>query len=641
MWDKYACWYKTVVDTKTQSNNEAKDRIAKLEALIDDIEAGRVEFTSERGDLESTISELQTGLEHASDMRDKEHEDFVAATDELRKAVGALEEAVEVLADVNKKGEGLLSVAKFDLRSAYAIGRGLLNDNDRQIMESMLDDPDYINKKATFKMKYGNRSKKCLKVLEDMLKTFKENLEEAEAKEKESKESYEKLKESKEEELDSAQTALTDSSKEGGARDVNKQEAKDEVDDLKAQIEADEGFIEDTQKAYDEKLEGYKERKKLRKGEIAAISEAIAVLNSDDAKDTFNKSFKSQGYLLMQQGRGRNSALARMQAAHQAAAEVRQAGMEGKDSRLAILSLRVLMQQGEQGKFEKVLKAIDKMISKLEEEEKDDEKAKEECEKEREEKTKEAKELSIEIDDATEEIKTLETKIEEQKTEIEEAKAEIKENKADLKEATQQREDQKRFFEANKADDEAAVELIEKTMDVLKNFYDEAGLSLAQSKAVARKQAPEVEAGEAPPPPPDMPSGDYEGGAKESKGIQGILKLIKEDVEKDIEEKEEMEKKAIEEFEKTKEDLEKAIEDGEKRIADAEGVIAESETSIGEQKDIQKEKKKSLEATMKELKSAEPGCDFMVVNFEVRKKSRKAEIKGLKKAKEILEKVDK
>merc|ERR1719265_2427769 len=74
MFDKYVCWYKTVVDTKTASNTAAKQRIASLEALIDDIESGRIEFTSERSDLEKSVADLHNGMEKASDMRDKEHE---------------------------------------------------------------------------------------------------------------------------------------------------------------------------------------------------------------------------------------------------------------------------------------------------------------------------------------------------------------------------------------------------------------------------------------------------------------------------------------------------------------------------------------------------------------------------------------
>ena len=75
------CWYKTVVSVKTASNAAAADRIEALTAYIDDVESGRVEFTSERGDLTEQLAALNADLEKAADIRAKENEDFLAAKD--------------------------------------------------------------------------------------------------------------------------------------------------------------------------------------------------------------------------------------------------------------------------------------------------------------------------------------------------------------------------------------------------------------------------------------------------------------------------------------------------------------------------------------------------------------------------------
>merc|ERR1719456_374600 len=125
---------------------------------------------------------------------------------------------------------------------------------------------------------------------------------------------------SKKDELSTAEDALTDGKKEGAARGMAKDEAQQEVDDLKAQIEADEGYIKDTEEAHKIKLEEWKERKKLRKLEVASINKAISILHSDDARDTFKSSFKSQGYLFLQK-----SALSKLQ--QQASATIRRVGL--------------------------------------------------------------------------------------------------------------------------------------------------------------------------------------------------------------------------------------------------------------------------------------------------------------------------
>merc|ERR1719171_840630 len=144
----------------------------------------------------------------------------------MTKAIAALEEAVEVLGEVNKEKGSMLGL-KFDLRHVLALGRNILDKGDLQFMEHILDGevpkPDWkkLNRKATFKMKYSPRSKKINKILEDMLQTFKDNLVDAEDKEKAAKEAYDKLMAAKEKEKEAAEQALTDMAKEGAARQMS------------------------------------------------------------------------------------------------------------------------------------------------------------------------------------------------------------------------------------------------------------------------------------------------------------------------------------------------------------------------------------------------------------------------------------
>merc|ERR1719262_422543 len=122
-------------------------------------------------------------------------------------------------------------------------------------------------------------------MIKDMLKTFEDNLAAATEKEEETQKTYDELMEAKNKQLEESQKALTDASQEGAARGLNKGEAQAEVDDLKAQVEADEGFIADTKTSFEAKTEEFEKRKKLRMEEIAAIGEAIGILHSDDARD--------------------------------------------------------------------------------------------------------------------------------------------------------------------------------------------------------------------------------------------------------------------------------------------------------------------------------------------------------------------
>eukprot|EP00746_Dinoflagellata_sp_MGD_P162099 gnl/MRDRNA2_/MRDRNA2_89509_c0_seq1.p1 gnl/MRDRNA2_/MRDRNA2_89509_c0~~gnl/MRDRNA2_/MRDRNA2_89509_c0_seq1.p1 ORF type:complete len:606 (+),score=245.81 gnl/MRDRNA2_/MRDRNA2_89509_c0_seq1:196-1818(+) len=517
---------------------------------------------------------------------------------------------------------------------AIQLGERFLSKGDANFLKKLLSgdapqgDFDKLNKKATFKMKYKARSGKIQKILADMLQTFKFNLEQATKKEEDAAESFKKLNDSKKDELKSAEDALAEGGKEATAKGMAKEEAQQEVDDLKDQISKDEGFIKDTEAAMKDMKEKWAERSKLRTLEIKSINEAIAILNSDEAKDTMEKSFKSQGYLLLQKDtdslmKGR---------ARKASQLLHEAGIMSKDARLARLAANVMMQKGH---FDKVIQAIDDMVANLKEEESEDLGNKEDCESTREEETADARKTSLEIDDSSEEIARQEAIVKETVEQIKLKEEEIKKLEEEIEEATRQREDEKMAFEASQADDKAAVELIEKAMDVLKSFREENNLDLIQRHA---QEPPPVEAGKAPPPPPPTGFDEPYGGAKgESNGIQAILGMIKEDIEKDIKKAEEEEEEAIKDFEKMKEDAEAAIEAAKKAITDYEDKKAKAEEAISEEVTKKEDAKKALDSVMESIKEAEAGCNFITVNFETRVKNRQLEIDGLLKAKSILQ----
>merc|ERR1719262_637947 len=124
LFEKYVCWYKTVVSSKKASNSQAADRIESLSAYIDDVKSGRVEFTSERGDLEAEIAKLTEEIETSTAMRKKDNDDFVAAKDEMEKAIAALEKAVEVLGTTTEDMKtGVFASVGFDLRQTLDLAR--------------------------------------------------------------------------------------------------------------------------------------------------------------------------------------------------------------------------------------------------------------------------------------------------------------------------------------------------------------------------------------------------------------------------------------------------------------------------------------------------------------------------------------
>merc|ERR1719261_228168 len=629
LFEQYVCWYKTVVSSKKASNAEAKDRIESLTAYIDDVKSGRVEFTSERKDLEAEIEKLNTEIETATDMRKKENEDFLAAKDEMEKAIAALEKAVDVLGGATEDHqEGVLTSIGFDLRRAVQLGQNFLSEQDARFLEQVLDgevpDVDWkkLNRKATFKMKYKARSLKIQEILADMLQTFEDNLADATKKEKDTKASFDTLMEAKNSQLSAAQDALSGGEGEGAARTLAADEAQEEVDALTTQVTNDEKYISQAEASYADKVVEWKERKRLRTEEIASISKAIEILASDDAKDLMASSFESQGGFFLQES---NEGCSKQKRATKVVHKLRNMATKHRDPRLSALAVAV--QLNARGHFDKIVEEVMKMVSDLHEEADEDLKTKETCEADRMSNTKTAKKMAQSMDDETALINRKKADIEAMQKEIAGIVAHIKELKLQLEEAMIQRTKENVEYKAAKADDEAASVLIGKSKDVLEKFYADNGLALAQTR-VAQRQ-PEVVAGEAPPPPPTTWADPYGGNKGSTNGIISLLEMVKADVEKDIKTATAAEDKAKSDYDTFKTDTEALIKSLEGEKTSLEGEVGDAETAIVDAKATRKDKKKVLDDTMAFLRSIASSCDYMAVNFELRKANREAEIDGL------------
>jgi len=645
LYEKFVCWGESVISQKTASNEAAKSRIDELEAYIEDVKAGKIEFTSERQDLEKAIAGLHADIEAADAQREKEKADFLAAKDEMQKGIQALEKAIQVLHEATSFSQtgSLLAVhaqlsqgfrqkaeESAALDRAVQLGKQFLTKGDADFLQRLLTgdvpkvDWKKLNRKAVFKMKYKARSGKIQDVLAKLLQTFTDNLAEAEAKEAKAEEVYKKLSASLHDQLDKAQAALQEMDAENSARGLTIEEAQEEVDALKEQIENDLKFIKETQQSLDDMKLSWKERQALRTGELAAISKAIQILHNDDARDLMKKSFASQGYSLLQEKSGIAASLRK-----NAGALIRATAVKVGDRRLLALAMRTALE--EHGHFDKVIEAIDKMIATLKAEGEEDLVQKEECEKVRAEKTRAAVLESRKIDEITDAIGKLVAEIKELQAEIAEKEQAVAALKADLQKATEIREAEHLEWKGNDADDKAAADLIEQAKVVLEKFYEENNLVLVQRRVVP------VEAGKAPPPPPATWEAPYAAGTQEGKGIVAILGMIKEDVLEDIEKAAAAEEKAENEYLAFAKETKAAIGELEAAIVELKATASDKASEAEEQKKTRLTVKASLDAVMKTLKDLAPDCDYFQVNFDRRSKNRAIEIDGLVKAKGILE----
>mmetsp|Transcript_124141 Transcript_124141/g.276987 ORF Transcript_124141/g.276987 Transcript_124141/m.276987 type:complete len:732 (+) Transcript_124141:74-2269(+) len=648
LYKKFVCWGKTVVSEKTASNAAADSRIEMLSTYIADLDAGRIELTTERVDLEKEIEQVRGSIEIATEIRAKEESDYEMAAEEMQKAIDALTSAIQVLRTATEdhttgvllkfhskltSGEGAeaRSAESSALSQALTLGDKFLTKGDALFLRRLLTgevptwDWKKLNRKATFKSSYKARSFKIQEVLAKLLETFSTNLAEAGQKEKEAKDLFDKLMISKGAERDAAQDALGKLEKENGAKFLSREESVQELTDLKKQVSDDTDYIADVQKSLDQKKIEWKERSELRQGEVAAISKAISILRNDDSRDLFKKSFASQGYSLLQQGQ-----VSHLQThGRGAAAALRQAASAAGDRRLEVLAVRA----ASGGHFDEVISAIDKMLAILQTEESGDLKKKEGCEADRASDTREAILASRTIDEMSDLVTTLTTEIAEITAEMEQKTKEVAEITAQLEEAKRIRADENAAFLLAKKDDEDAHALVGDALEVIKTFYKENGLMFAQ-----KRQAPVVTAGAAPPPPPTTWEAPYGGKTSESTGIVAVLDMIQEDIAKDMKKAADAEAKALFLYETTKKLLEGERIKLNDEIVALDGTKGKKITKRSDTKGERRLKKGDLDVVLKKIKDAEAGCDFFTINFPARTSNRQIEVDGLLKAKAILSK---
>jgi len=643
LYETYVCWGKSVIEQKTASNAAGESRIEELETYIADLDAGRIELTSERTDLEKEIAAHLSDLEEMKANREKENTDFKDAEAEMSQAVSALKSAIDTLGDATKDHkEGVFlamrsglknGVESFQkqqasLRYAVKLGERFLEKADatflRRILTGDVPKADWkkLNRKATFKMAYKARSFKIQDVLKKMHSTFSANLEEARANEAEAQNKYEELSNAKSDQLGEARAALQKMASENGEKGQSKEESQQEVDDLKKQVENDTRFIKETEEALANKKKEWKARSVARTGELAAISKAINILYNDDARDNFKKSFASQeGFFFLQTGQTAS-----------AAGALRAAARKSGDSRLLSLAAMVAAPGNKGMDFAPIVDKINKLIADLKGEQEEDLETKENCERGRMDDTRQAALVSRDIDEMTDEMNKLRGEIAEHEKEIAEKTAQRKQTREELAAADEIRKEEHAEWKVSDAEDAEAAATVKQAKDVLANHYKQ-----MEKDAFLQQDAPQVVAGEAPPPPPPTFDGSYGGKQEENQGIVSIMEMVEEDINKDRQKGKQEEDDAQGRFDKFEKESKDQIKDLSGAISDLEGTVGQKEKDVARIGKEQGTAKGELDAVMKKMADISPNCEYFAVNYKLRFANRNVEIDGLNKAKTILE----
>merc|ERR1719506_721496 len=208
----------------------------------------------------------------------------------------------------------------------------------------------------------------------------------------------------------------------------------------------------------------------LRSQEEAAIAEAVAVLNSDAAFETFGKnaatSTGATGFIQISASQNKDE-----QQVQSAAASLAAASKKLHSMRLAKIAMQLSSKNKATNPFVKVLENINSTVELIEAEEADDSQKLATCNSEQDINNAKRDAKKEKMDDLTATIGQLEISAKNTKKEIADEEADLAQNRAGQKESTDARNEQNALFLKNKKNLEDAERILAKATKVLVKYY--------------------------------------------------------------------------------------------------------------------------------------------------------------------------
>jgi len=670
LYGKLACWCRDNSAAKKKSIKSGTEKVAELEASIEGGTASSGSLNVKIKELEGEVADNKQTLATATALRKKELSAFAASEKEAVANIAGLKGAVIVLskhhgaalpqlsvsflqsASTKKDDEpwGLESkdqrdldmfmsdnsfdssnadTASVDMHSESRflqkvkkvqnahLKDGWTVDEVASVQSALRTASAFVQKRgqdaSAYVPAYESQSGEIFGVLKQLQEDMEKDLSESQKTESKRAGDFADLRKAKTEEIDGGWKSSEQKEDELAKTDNDLADAKEDLGQTQTTLADDTKFAENLKSTCDEADANFAQRKASRLAEIKSVADAVAILSEDEAKDAMEGTFNKKGANFLQLSSQKNTLRRR-----QAAKLLRRQAAKFSSPALALLASSV-----ELDAFTKVKLVIDKMVATLATQQSDEVKKNDWCTSELQSNdmaTMKSNDRKADLEAAAEERSvTIKTVTEE----IAATKKAINDAQVSLQQATVQRKKDNQDFQKTVADQMLTIKVLEKAMNRLATYYDNAALIQIHARHTMAKQTPPV------------PQVKYEA----SKAAGGVISLI-EKLVYDAKEIMAESKKAESEAQSAYEELVADTNDTTKSLTKT--VLTKTDVKVEAKKDLM-QKNLDLKETGKELErlAATDGdlhkdCDYVLKNFGVRQQARSEEIESLKQAKSIL-----
>jgi len=603
VYEKMTCWCKTNDKEKTEAIRNAELLIDQLTGTVEELTAQSARLNAEIKNLKKELAENISSLAQAQALRTKQLAEFNAEEKDLLSSIAALKAAITVLSKHHGDDSAFLQSpeAKESLVNiATMMGSQLSKHKDLFDAALTYSQQSLVQEflKAPFQS-YAPQSGEIFGILRQMRESFQENLEAGQKEEAQNRQSFEGLHSAKKTQIAAQQEQIDTKSNQLADTDEKLVSSKEQIKDTKASLEADEQFLLELKQKCALSDKEWEERQKTRAEEITAVSQALEILSSDDAHDSFTKTFNPD--FLQVSRTNRSKAISVLQ----------NAARDHDDPRLSAIA-----QKAQLDAFTKVKKAIDDMVTQLKQEMVDEVKHRDWCiqgfnenEHAHTDKSRDHRDVSARIED-------LDTSITQLTQNIDELNKQVTELNTQIKKAGEDRAEQNKEFKKTVHEQKETQALLQRAFDHLAHFYNKKSSFLQGPAAPGGFKTMEKNAG----------------GNTVLQLLQQIINDTKELQAEALRAEEDANKAYASFVQETRRSVDaktKARVESEENKAKAE---VEHSEATGTAESLQNEIH-SLENAELDLHKS---CDFVIKNLDVRQEARGQEIEALRQAKSIL-----
>jgi hypothetical protein len=482
---------------------------------------------------------------------------------------------------------------------------------------------------------YHSQSGEIVGILKTMKDEMDKSLNGAVSDEETAAKGYEELAAAKKEEISAAGAAIESKTQRSGTLAVTITTTKGDIKDTTNEMDDTEAFLANLKVECAEKKKEFAVRIQIRAEEVAAISEAIKVLNDDDALDLFKKTLSlSQGPAGSQLG-FIQAHEAQHNRAQQALYQLQASKVDQKNLQVQFLENALKAKSVD---FTKVIKMVTDMEAVLKEEQASDDAQYSFCDKDIAKSEKEQKDTEEEIASSAALIEECKEASAQTADEIALLQKEIKELDLAVAEATEQRKEEHGEYIQFMEENNAAVQLLEKAKNKLNKFYRPTQYKAETTPepiVLSQLSFVQVSHKEAPPPPPET-WGAYKKKEGGSNGAMSLLNRLSKDLQDGIADAEHDEKTSQKDYETLMSDSQTSRAQKAESITEKEASKADLDLKV----ENASEKKTSLEQDLLNIKDylskLHAQCDFLTENYDMRKTARETELESLANAKAVL-----